>query len=120
MNSLSELAARLKREFGLLELPSLEALAQNGDYLVFEGLESVDDITDNAVFSVVVARNSLNADKSDVLDKIDRLRGELFRFGARYGEKVMFGHIASSWMGLGHDSLRGYLYALLRKNTNQI
>lgn len=91
MNSLSELAARLKREFGLLELPSLEALAQNGDYLVFEGLESVDDITDNAVFSVIVARNSLNADKSGVLDKIDRLRGELFRFGARYGEKVMFG-----------------------------
>ena len=91
MNSLSELAAKLKSEFRLLELPSLEALAQNGDYLVFEGLESVNDITDNAVFSVIVARNSLNADKSGVLDKIDRLRGELFRFGARYGEKVMFG-----------------------------
>lgn len=91
MNSLSELAATLKSEFGLLELPSLEALVQNGDYLVFEGLESVNDITDNAVFGVVIARNSLNADKSGVLDKIDRLRGELFRFGARYGEKVMFG-----------------------------
>ena len=91
MNSLSELATKLKSEFGLLELPSLEALVQNGDYLVFEGLESVNDITDNAVFSVVVARNSLNGDKSGVLDKIDRLRGELFRFGARYGEKVMFG-----------------------------
>lgn len=91
MNSLSELAARLKREFGLLELPSLEALAQNGDYLVFEGLEGVNDITDNAVFSVVIARNSLNADKSGVLGKIDRLRGELFRFGAKFGEKITFG-----------------------------
>ena len=91
MNSLGELAAKLKSEFELLELPSLEALVQNGDYLVFEGLESVDDITDNAVFGVVIARNSLNADKSGVLDKIDRLRGELFRFGARYGEKVTFG-----------------------------
>lgn len=91
MNSLSELAAKLKSEFGLLELPSLEALTQNGDYLVFEGLEGVNDITDNAVFSVIIARNSLNADKSGVLGKIDGLRGELFRFGAKFGEKITFG-----------------------------
>ncbi|MBE2985547.1 hypothetical protein CCAL12920_00725 [Campylobacter sp. RM12920] len=91
MNSIDETARDLKSEFGLLELASIEALDQNGDYIVFDGLESIDDISDYAIFSVIVARNTLVGEKSGVLSRIDELRRDLFKFGAKQGEKIVFG-----------------------------
>ncbi|QKG29730.1 hypothetical protein [Campylobacter sp. RM16187] len=91
MNSITEIARDLKSEFDLIELSGVEALDQNGDYIVFDGLESIDDISDYAIFSVIIARNTLVGEKSGVLSKIDELRRDLFRFGAKQGEKIVFG-----------------------------
>ncbi len=91
MASIDKLAKELKAEFGLKELSGFESLDQNGDYIIFDGLESEDDITDNALFSVLVARNTLTGEGMGVLSKIDELRRDLFRYGAKRGLKILHG-----------------------------
>lgn len=91
MTSIDKLAKELKDEFGLLELSGVESLDQNGDYIIFDGLESENNITDNALFSVLVARNTLTGEGMGVLSKIDELRRDLFRYGAKRGLKILHG-----------------------------
>lgn len=82
MKNLHKTAQSLKERFGLIEICGYEAIDQSGDYLVFDGLESNDDLTDTAIFSIAVARHSLNADKDGLLEKLDELRLAVFQFGA--------------------------------------
>ena len=90
-NSISQIAKQLKDKFSLKELPSYEALEQNGEYLVFEGFERVNESTDNAIFGVIIAANTLNADKSALLPRVDEMRRDLFRFGASNSEYNVYG-----------------------------
>lgn len=86
--SLRELASCLVNEFGLISIGEYSQIDQNGNYLMFDGLSRLNDSTDTANFSIVVAHNSLNGDTSSLLEELDELRKKLFDFGAARAERI--------------------------------
>lgn len=98
MQNLNKTAQSLKECFGLIEICGYEAIDQAGDYLVFDGLESSDDLTDTAIFSIAVARHSLNADKDGLLKKLDELRLAVFQFGAANSPQKILSSVKTAFV----------------------
>lgn len=98
MQNLNKTAQSLKERFDLIEICGYEAIDQAGDYLVFDGLESSDDLADTAIFSIAVARHSLNADKDGLLEKLDELRLAVFQFGAANAPQKILSSVKTAFV----------------------
>ena len=98
MQNLNKAAQSLKERFDLIEICGYEAIDQAGDDLVFDGLESNDDLTDTAIFSIAVARHSLNSDKDGLLEKLDELRLAVFQFGAANAPQKILSSVKTAFV----------------------
>ena len=98
MQNLNKTAQSLKERFDLIEICGYEAIEQAGDSLVFDGLESSDDLADTAIFSIAVARHSLNADKDGLLEKLDELRLAVFQFGAANAPQKILSSVKTAFV----------------------
>lgn len=86
----------------------VEAIKQNGLYLVFDGCEAISPAIDLAKFALVLAANSLEGDNFAAIGELEQIRAELFRFGAKHGESYYKQIKAAKFEG---SAL--YLYAVI-------
>ena len=90
----------LLNEFDLIAIPDYESINQNGRFLIFDGLNALSPYSSWASFSIVLASNSLNKDKSGLLSLIDEVKTKCFELScASAGEDFKLDSIKTAFIG---------------------
>lgn len=89
----------LIKEFELLALPDYQNVNQNGQFLIFDGLNKLTDRTDEASFSIVLAANSLNKDDTGLMELIWRIRQKVFSLRAEDPHLISLERVKTAFIG---------------------
>lgn len=80
----------LKDEFKLTTVSNYKFVNQNGNFLIFSGMDFPAPNTKVLNFDVVIARNTLENDVYALLDEVENLEKHIFEYGVgRYRKNVL-------------------------------